>query len=75
VKLPAVCRRCYAVIFWTHDANSSAFFTRELEYVAQGISGINDKALFALLDPCPIPQFWLKFQEPYVQLFADAERS
>jgi hypothetical protein len=34
----------------------------------------NDRVLFALLEDCPIPEFWTQYQDPSVQLYGDATR-
>jgi hypothetical protein len=65
----------YAVIFWSPAASESEFVKNEIERAAEGTSGGNDRVIFALLDPCPIPEFWMQFSEPWVQLYGDAERS
>ena len=41
----------------------------------QILSRLNDKVLFALLEPSPLPEFWQRFHEPYVQLYGDSDRS
>lgn len=65
----------YAVIFWSKAASNSEFVKDEIRRAAEGISGGNDRAILALLEPCPIPEFWMRFSEPWVQLYGDAERS
>lgn len=65
----------YIIVFWSDNARRSAFIEKELGTAASHIQRINDKVLFALLEPCPLPKFWLRFQEPYVQLYGDSERS
>jgi hypothetical protein len=65
----------YVTVFWSDNARRSAFIEKELTTAASGIERVNDKVLFALLERCPLPKFWLRFQEPYVQLYGDAERS
>jgi hypothetical protein len=65
----------YAVIFWSRATSESEFFKNEIERAAEGIAGGNDRVIFALLEPCPIPEFWLQFSEPWVQLYGDADRS
>jgi hypothetical protein len=51
------------------------FLKKELATAASSIEGFNDRVLFALLEPCDLPGFWKQFQEPYVQLYGDSERS
>jgi len=65
----------YVTVFWSDDARRSAVLEKQLETAASGIERVNDRVLFALLEPCPLPDFWLRFQEPYVQLYGDSERS
>lgn len=65
----------YAVIFWSKAASQSEFVKSELQLAAKDISEFNDRVIFALLEPCPIPEFWMQFNEPWVQLYGDAERS
>jgi hypothetical protein len=47
----------------------------EIRYAADGISNFNDRVLFARLEDIPLPDFWLNYHEPDVQLFGDAERT
>jgi hypothetical protein len=65
----------YAVVFWSRHASRSEFVNSEIERAARGISGFNDRVLFALLEDVPLPPFWRRFNEPTVQLYGDAERS
>jgi hypothetical protein len=65
----------YAVVFWSRAASESNWVNEEIERAASGIAGFNDRVLFGLLEPCPLPPFWLQFNEPSVQLFEDADRS
>jgi hypothetical protein len=65
----------YAVVFWSRAASKSEFVSNEIERAAKGMADFNDRVLFALLEPCPLPDFWLKFNEPWVQLYGDADRS
>ena len=39
------------------------------------MTGFNDPVLFGLLEPCQLPEFWVQFNEPSVQLYGDADRS
>jgi hypothetical protein len=55
-------------VFWSRAAARAKFIQEELSELANGIDGANDKVLFALLDETPIPNFWLKFNDPAVQL-------
>ncbi len=64
----------YVIVFWSTLASESAFIKAEVERAARGISDINDRVLFALLEDVPLPEFWLQYQEPGVQLYGDAER-
>jgi hypothetical protein len=65
----------YAVVFWSRAASESEFVKNEVKEVAEGIAEFNDRVLFGLLEPCPVPDFWLKFDEPSVQLYGDLDRS
>ena len=65
----------YVIVFWSDEASRSKFIEKELATAASGIEGFNDRVLFALLEPCDLPKFWEQFQEPYVQLYGDSERS
>lgn len=65
----------YAVIFWSRSAGNSEWVKHEIELAANGMAGFNDRVLFGLLEPCPLPAFWLQFNEPSVQLFGDAGRT
>jgi TIR domain len=65
----------YAVVFWSHAAGKSEFVTNEIKQAAKGMTDFNDRVLFGLLEPCPLPDFWLQFNEPYVQLYGGTERS
>jgi TIR domain len=65
----------YVTVFWSDNARRSAEIEKELATAASGIEQINDRVLFALLEPCPLPEFWLRFREPSVQLYGDSERS
>ena len=65
----------YAVVFWSKAARQSKWVESEIRRAAEEISSFNDRVLFALLENIPLPDYWLKFQEPAVQLFGDAERA
>jgi hypothetical protein len=65
----------YIVVFWSSAAANSPYVAHEIERAARTIRGLNDRLLFACLDPTPVPAFWMQFQEPAVQLFSDADRS
>lgn len=64
----------YAIIFWSRKASESLWVKQEIEMAAQGIANFNDRVLFALLDDCPIPKFWIQYQDPCVQLYGDKKR-
>ena len=64
----------YAILFWSRKASESLWVRKELELAAKDISDFNDRVLFALLEDCPLPEFWTRFQEPSVQLYGDAAR-
>lgn len=65
----------YAVVFWSRSASESKFVNDEIERAAKGMAAFNDRVLFAVLEPCPLPDFWLKFNEPSLQLYGDSGRS
>ncbi|MGE5262598.1 MAG: toll/interleukin-1 receptor domain-containing protein [Acidobacteriota bacterium] len=65
----------YAVVFWSQAAASSKWVELEIAEAARGIADFNDRVLFVLLDNTPVPNFWLNFNEPCVQLYGDTERS
>lgn len=67
----------YAIAFWSRAASRSPWVDFEVRQAAEGMSDFNDRVLFACLDPTPLPDFWLRFQEPAVQLWAavDEDRS
>lgn len=65
----------YVIVFWSELASRSGFIKAEIERAVMGISNLNDRVLFALLEDVPLPEFWLRFHEPGVQLYGDAERS
>jgi len=65
----------YVVVFWSRNASRSEYVNKEFERAATGLSGFNDSVLFGLLEDCPLPNFWLKFNEPSVQLYGDSTRS
>lgn len=65
----------YAVVFWSRAASNSEWVKHEIELAAKGMADFNDRVLFGLLEPCPLPDSWLEFSEPSVQLFSDADRS
>jgi hypothetical protein len=65
----------YVILFWSREAGRFEYIEKQLATVASGMQGFNDRVLFALLEPCNLPQFWMEFQEPYVQLYGDSERS
>jgi hypothetical protein len=68
-------KRGYVVVFWSRSASESQFVRAELERAATETSDFNDRVLFALLEEIPLPDFWLRFHEPAVQLYGNAERS
>jgi hypothetical protein len=65
----------YVIVFWSRAAAGSKSIQEELSELANGIKRANDRVLFALLDDTPIPKFWLKFNDPAVQLFGENDRS
>jgi hypothetical protein len=65
----------YAVVFWSRAASKSEYVTNEIQRAAKGMANLNDRVLFGLLEPCPLPDFWLRFNEPSVQLYRDNKRS
>jgi hypothetical protein len=65
----------YVTVFWSDKARRSDCIEKEIATAASGIDRVNDRVLFALLEPCPLPDFWLRFQEPHVQLYGDSEGS
>lgn len=68
-------KRGYVVAFWSQLASESQFIRPELERVAAETSDFNDRVLFGLLEDVPLPEFWLRFHEPAVQLYGNTERS
>jgi hypothetical protein len=68
-------RGSYVIAFWSENASRSKWIEKELATAAADIDQLNDKVLFALLEPSPLPEFWLRFHEPYVQLYGDSDRS
>jgi hypothetical protein len=68
-------KRGYVVAFWSRPASASQFIREELQRAATETSDFNDRVLFALLEDVPLPDFWLRFHEPAVQLYGNAERS
>ena len=68
-------KRGYVVVFWSRSASESQFIQSELQRAATEIADFNDRVLFALLQDVPLPDFWLRFHEPAVQLYGNAERS
>jgi TIR domain len=67
--------RGYVVAFWSEAAASSKNMAEELRFAAQQIGDFNDRALFALLEDARLPDFWMRYQEPGVQVYGDRERS
>ena len=65
----------YVVVFWSHLARDSQWVQAEIRRAAEGITKLNDRVLFALLEDIAVPEFWLRFHEPVVQLYGDEERS
>jgi TIR domain len=65
----------YAVAFWSKDAATSEYMEAELRRASDRLDNLNDKVLFALLDETPLPEWWLRFHEPAVQLYGDSQRS
>ncbi len=65
----------YVVVFWSQAARSSQWVQAEVQRAAEGIADLNDRVLFALLEDVAVPEFWLRFQEPAVQLYGDKERA
>jgi hypothetical protein len=68
-------KRGYVVAFWSRSASESQFIRAELQRAATETSDFNDRVLFALLENVPLPDFWLRFHEPTVPLYGNAERS
>lgn len=62
------------IVFWSQYASGSEWVRSEVQRAAEGMSDFNDRVLFARLDDAPLPEIWLRFQEPAVQLYGDAER-
>jgi hypothetical protein len=65
----------YVIAFWSEAARRSKWIERELARAAAGMHQVNDRVLFALLEPSPLPDAWLEFNEPYVQLYGDSNSS
>ena len=65
----------YAIAFWSDNASRSKWIEKELAAAAADIDLLNDRVLFALLEPSPLPEFWLRFHESHVQLYGDSDRS
>lgn len=65
----------YVIVFWSQIASESGFIKKEISTALMGMGGKNDRVIFAQLDDTPLPEFWLQFQEPAVQLYGDEERS
>lgn len=64
----------YAVVFWSRRASESLYVRGEMEKATKGMANVNDRVLFALLEDCPIPEFWAQYHEPSVQLYGDKNR-
>ena len=64
----------YVIAFWSDSARRSSWIEKELAAAAADIDRPNDRVLFALLEPSPLPEFWLRFDEPHVQLYGDSDR-
>ena len=65
----------YVVVFWSHSASESKWVKSEIQNAAEGMKNINDRVLFASLDDAPVPDFWMQFYEPAVQIYGENERS
>ncbi len=66
----------YVVAFWSHAAASSQFMGREIQFAAESVgTHFNDRVIFACLDDVALPDFWMRYQEPAVQIHADQARS
>jgi TIR domain len=65
----------YVVVFWSRAAHSSQWVQAEIQRAAEGVADLNDRVLFALLEDVAVPEFWLRFHEPAVQLYGDKEWS
>ncbi len=65
----------YVVVFWSHSASESKWVQSEIQKAAEGLKNLNDRVLFALLQDLQVPDFWLRFQDPAVQLYGDNRRS
>jgi hypothetical protein len=65
----------YAVVFWSRSASESRFVNDEIEQAVRDMAAFNDRVLFAVLEPCRLPESWQKYDEPSVQLYGDAVRS
>jgi hypothetical protein len=64
----------YVVVFWSHAASQSKWVRLEIQEAAEGIQDFNDRVLFAMLDKVDVPDFWMKFEDPVVQLYGDKDR-
>ena len=64
----------YEVVFWSRRASESQEVRKEIKMAIKSTVNFNDRVLFALLDECPIPEFWTQYQEPSVQLYGDTKR-
>ena len=68
--------RGYVVAFWSHIASNSEFMCKEVQFASEQIGRhFNDRVLFASLDDAPVPDFWMRYQEPAVQIYGDGARS
>lgn len=61
-------------LFTTSPTRSSKIES-EIQRAAKGIKDLNDRVLFAMLEDVEVPDFWMRFQEPTVQLYGDKDRS
>jgi hypothetical protein len=67
--------RGYLVAFWSKESARSQWVQQEYRFAAEQIGNFNDRVLFALLDDAHLPEFWMKYQEPGVQIYGDKVRS
>jgi hypothetical protein len=67
--------RGYLVVFWSNESARSQWVEHEYRSAAEQIGNFNDRVLFALLDQAPLPNFWMKFHEPGLQIYGDDLRS
>ena len=65
----------YVIAFWSENAVDLSGLRRNSRQRQQTLISSMTKSSSRFSGQAPFPEFWLRFHEPYVQLYGDSDRS